>query len=109
VQSTAAREFACPVQTLAAARPAPVRPAAQLSKLKGAVERANHTPTPRSSTKSPACWLETKRPNRELRQWEKIYNTVCAHQALGYPPAAVPQRAHLDEGNETLSNLPGEC
>jgi hypothetical protein len=38
------REFACPVQTLAAARPASVRPAAKLSKLKGAVERANHNP-----------------------------------------------------------------
>jgi transposase InsO family protein len=25
-----------------------------------------------------------KKLNRELRQWEKIYNTVRPHQALGY-------------------------
>jgi transposase InsO family protein len=25
-----------------------------------------------------------KKLNRELRRWEKIYNTVRPHQALGY-------------------------
>ena len=25
-----------------------------------------------------------KKLNRELRQWEQIYNTVRPHQALGY-------------------------
>ncbi|MGA8620170.1 MAG: integrase core domain-containing protein, partial [Candidatus Sulfotelmatobacter sp.] len=28
--------------------------------------------------------LEMKKLNRELRQWEKIYNTVRPHQSLGY-------------------------
>ena len=41
-------------------------------------------PIPRSSTRSTACSLEMKKLNRELRQWEKIYNTVRPHQALGY-------------------------
>ncbi len=31
-----------------------------------------------------ACSLEMKKLNRELRQWEQIYNTVRPHQALGY-------------------------
>jgi putative transposase len=30
------------------------------------------------------CFLEMKKLNRELRQWEKIYNTVRPHQSLGY-------------------------
>ena len=31
-----------------------------------------------------ACSLEMKKLNRELRQWERIYNTVRPHQSLGY-------------------------
>jgi transposase InsO family protein len=30
------------------------------------------------------CSLEMKKLHRELRQWEKIYNTVRPHQLLGY-------------------------
>jgi Integrase core domain len=36
--------------------------------------------------------LEMKKLNRELRHWEKLYNTVRPHQALGYlTPPPVPQ------------------
>ena len=52
-------------------------------KLNGAVERANRTPT-EEFYQVTACSLEMKKLNRELRQWEKIYNTVRPHQALGY-------------------------
>ena len=52
-------------------------------KLNGAVERANRTHT-EEFYQVTACSLEMKKLNRELRQWEKIYNTVRLHQALGY-------------------------
>jgi putative transposase len=52
-------------------------------KLNGAVERANRTHT-EEFYQVTACSLEMKRLNRELRQWEKIYNTVRPHQSLGY-------------------------
>ena len=31
-----------------------------------------------------SCWLDMKKLNRELRDWERIYNTVRPHQALDY-------------------------
>jgi len=52
-------------------------------KLNGAVERANRTHT-EEFYQVTACSLEMKKLNRELRQWEKIYNTVRPHQSLGY-------------------------
>jgi len=52
-------------------------------KLNRAVERANRTHT-EEFYQVAACSLEMKKLNRELRQWEKIYNTVRPHQALGY-------------------------
>ena len=52
-------------------------------KLNGAVERANRTHTEEFYQLTP-CSLEMKKLNRELRQWEKTYNTVRPHQALGY-------------------------
>ena len=52
-------------------------------KLNGAVERANRTHT-EEFYQVTACSLEMKKLNRELRHWEKIYNTVRPHQALGY-------------------------
>jgi putative transposase len=52
-------------------------------KLNGAVERANRTHTEEFYQVTP-CSLEMKKLNRELRQWENIYNTVRPHQALGY-------------------------
>jgi len=52
-------------------------------KLNGAVERANRTHTEEFYQLTP-CSLEMNQLNRELRHWEKIYNTVRPHQALGY-------------------------
>ena len=52
-------------------------------KLNGSVERANRTHTEEFYQVHP-CSLEMKKLNRELRQWEKIYNTVRPHQSLGY-------------------------
>ena len=51
--------------------------------LNGAVERANRTHTEEFYQVTP-CSLEMKKLNRELRHWEKIYNTVRPHQALAY-------------------------
>ena len=48
-----------------------------------AVERANRTHTEEFYQVTP-CSVEMKKLNRELRHWEKIYNTVRPHQALGY-------------------------
>jgi putative transposase len=52
-------------------------------KLKGSVERAQRTHT-EEFYQVTACSLEMKKLNRELRQWEKTYNTVRPHQSLGY-------------------------
>jgi putative transposase len=52
-------------------------------KLNGSVERANRTHT-EEFYQVTACSLKMKRLNRELRQWENIYNTRRPHQALGY-------------------------
>jgi transposase InsO family protein len=52
-------------------------------KLNGSVECAQRTHT-EEFYQVTACSLEMKKLNRELRQWEKIYNTVRPHQALGY-------------------------
>lgn len=52
-------------------------------KLNGAVERANRTHAEEFYQVTPHS-LELHKLNRELRDWEKIYNTVRPHQALGY-------------------------
>ena len=52
-------------------------------KLNGAVERANRTHT-EEFYQVTACSLEMKKLNRELRLWEKTYNTIRPHQSLGY-------------------------
>jgi putative transposase len=52
-------------------------------KLNGAVERANRTHT-EEFYQVTACSLEMKKLNRELRHWEKIYNTIRPLQALSY-------------------------
>ncbi len=52
-------------------------------KLNGAVERANRTP-PRSSIRSIPIRCTSTPSTAMLRQWEKIYNTVRPHHALGY-------------------------
>ncbi len=52
-------------------------------KLNGAVERAQRTHT-EEFYQVTAHSLEMAALNRELRQWEKIDNTVRPHQSLGY-------------------------
>jgi putative transposase len=52
-------------------------------KLNGSVERANRTHTEEFYQVTPYS-LELKKLNRELRHWERTYNTVRPHQALGY-------------------------
>ena len=52
-------------------------------KLNGAVERANRTHTEEFYQVTPYS-LELKKLNRELRAWERTYNTVRPHQALAY-------------------------
>ncbi len=52
-------------------------------KLNGAVERANRNHTEEFYQVRPNS-LELKKLNRELRAWERTYNTVRPHQALAY-------------------------
>jgi putative transposase len=52
-------------------------------KLNGAVERAQRTHT-EEFYQVTNCSLEMAALNRELRAWEKTYNTVRPHQSLGY-------------------------
>jgi transposase InsO family protein len=52
-------------------------------KLNGAVERANRTHT-EEFYQVTAYSLELNKLNRELRDWERTYNTVRPHQSLGY-------------------------
>ena len=68
-------------------------------KLNGAVERANRTHT-EEFYQVTACSLEMKKLNRELRQWERIYNTVRPHQALGYLTPLQFLRQNLSQRKE---------
>jgi putative transposase len=52
-------------------------------KLNGQVERANRTHTEEFYEVTP-CPLSIAELNRELQAWERTYNTVRPHQALGY-------------------------
>ena len=52
-------------------------------KLNGQVERAHRTPTEEFYEVTP-CALSITELNRELQAWERTYNTVRPHQALGY-------------------------
>jgi putative transposase len=65
-------------------------------KLNGAVERANRTHSEEFYQVTP-CSLKMNQLNRELRHWEKIYNTVRPHQALGY---LTPQQFLLQNSSQ---------
>jgi transposase InsO family protein len=52
-------------------------------KLNGHVERANRTHAEEFYEVTP-CSLQIPQLNQELRAWERTYNTVRPHQALGY-------------------------
>jgi len=62
--------------------------------LHGHVERANRTPTEEFYEITP-CSLPIAPLHQELRDWERTYNTVRPHQALGYrtPQEFLTQRA----------------
>jgi len=48
-------------------------------------------PHPEEFYQVTACSLEMKKLNRELRQWERIYNTGCGHISRSVlSPATVP-------------------
>lgn len=66
-----------------AAGHAPLRPAPRSPKLIVWAERVQRTHT-EEFYEVIACALELGTFNRALRGWERIYNTVCLHQALGY-------------------------
>ena len=69
--------------SLPATRPPPVRAPAPLAQTQR--RRRTRQPHPyRGVLSGHACSLQMNKLNRELRQWEKIYNTVRPHQALGY-------------------------
>jgi putative transposase len=52
-------------------------------KLNGRVERANRTHTEEFYEITP-CSLPITQLNRELETWERTYNTLRPHPALGY-------------------------
>lgn len=52
-------------------------------KLNGAVERAQRTHTEEFYEVSDCAWT-IQALNAELREWEKVYNTIRPHQALDY-------------------------
>jgi hypothetical protein len=68
---------------LSAARLASVRAAATLAQTQWCRRTRQPYHTEEFYQVTP-CSLEMKKLNRELRQWETIYNTVRPHQALGY-------------------------
>jgi transposase InsO family protein len=63
-------------------------------KLNGAVERAQRTHTEEFYEVTP-CSLQIAQLNQELQDWERTYNTIRPHQALGYrtPQEFLTQRA----------------
>jgi len=67
-------------------------------KLNGSVERAQRTHTEEFYEVTPCAW-QIESLNRELRAWEKVYNTVRPHQALGYlTPQEFLLRNHTQGG-----------
>ena len=80
-------------------------------KLNGSVERAQRTHTEEFYEVNDFS-LEMAPLNRELLAWERVYNTVRRHQALGYlTPWAFYQRWHSphppDKENGTQGESPG--
>jgi putative transposase len=67
-------------------------------KLNGRVERANRTHTEEFYEITP-CSLPITQLNHELQDWERTYNTVRPHQALGY---RTPQEFLAQYSQETM-------
>jgi len=66
-------------------------------KLNGHVERAQRTHT-EEFYQVTDCGFEINELNRALLDWEKVYNTIRPHQALGY----LTPKQFLDRYNETI-------
>jgi len=75
-------------------------------KLNGAVERANRTHTEEFYEVTPCSW-KVQELNQELLQWEKIYNTIRPHQALGYltPLQFLQQQGMIANKSPSLSHM----
>ena len=75
-------------------------------KLNGAVERANRTHTEEFYEVTPCTW-KVQELNQELLQWEKVYNTIRPHQALGYltPLQFLKQHGMIPDNNPSLSHM----
>ena len=75
-------------------------------KLNGAVERAQRTHTEEFYEVTESAWT-IEALNRELVQWERIYNTVRPHQALGYrtPLQFLQQHGIIPKHNPSLSHM----
>ena len=68
-------------------------------KLNGHVERAQRTHTEEFYEVWDLTW-NVADLNRQLRAWERVYNTVRPHQALGYrtPQQYLREIAHAGKG-----------
>jgi putative transposase len=74
-------------------------------KLNGAVERANRTHTEEFYQVTPYS-LELRKLNRELRAWERTYNTVRPTRRWPIPrPFNFSSNSHLNERNESVTHL----
>jgi transposase InsO family protein len=75
-------------------------------KLNGAVERAQRTHTEEFYEVTECSWITTEL-NQELLQWEKTYNTIRPHQALGYltPLQFLQQRSMVPNKNPSVSHM----
>jgi transposase InsO family protein len=75
-------------------------------KLNGSVERAQRTHTEEFYEVTPCSW-KVQELNQELLQWEKIYNTIRPHQALGYltPLQFLQQQGMMANKSPSLSHM----
>ncbi len=74
-------------------------------KLNGAVERAQRTHTEEFYELRPFADWTVDAVNRQARAWERVYNTVRPHQALGYLTPLEFLRA-LSQGREAYAARP---
>jgi len=73
-------------------------------KLNGAVERAQRTHTEEFYELRPFSDFSVAALNREARAWERVYNTVRPHQALGYLTPLEFLRGARREANASRPN-----
>ena len=78
-------------------------------KLNGAVERANRTHTEEFYDLHELDWTVAAL-NRQTRAWERVYNTVRPHQALGYrtPQQFLREFVAAPPPEPSVTNVPNE-